>query len=249
MAADGLERGRRASPRRRPEAHLRAQPPPSGRRTGAALRRGRRRRRDGPLPAASTTTCRASVAPGVRATFRDAGHILGSAIIELDVEEAERALAPPRLLRRPGAPGHAHHPRPDGHRRRRRLRDHGVDLRRPRARAGRRRPSDCWPRSCARRPATGASCSSRPSPSGAPRRSSGTWTGCSRPARSRTCRCTSTRRWPRTRATSTAATRATTTRRPTRCCEAGETPLDYPGALVTNEPRGIARHRSTRRAR
>ena len=75
------------------------------------------------------------------------------------------------LLRRPGAPGHAHHLRPDRHRRRRRLRDHGVDLWRTRARAGRTRPSGCWPRSCARRPRTGASCSSRPSPSAAPRRS------------------------------------------------------------------------------
>jgi metallo-beta-lactamase family protein len=35
------------------------------------------------------------VAPGIRATFSDAGHILGSAIISLDVEEADR---PPRRL-------------------------------------------------------------------------------------------------------------------------------------------------------
>jgi metallo-beta-lactamase family protein len=47
------------------------------------------------------------VAPGVRATFRDAGHILGSAIIELDVEEGS---GPPRRLvfsgdlGRPGTP-------------------------------------------------------------------------------------------------------------------------------------------------
>jgi metallo-beta-lactamase family protein len=47
------------------------------------------------------------VAPGIRATFRDAGHILGSAIIVLDVEEADR---PPRRivfsgdLGRPGTP-------------------------------------------------------------------------------------------------------------------------------------------------
>jgi metallo-beta-lactamase family protein len=47
------------------------------------------------------------VAPGVRATFRDAGHILGSAIIEIDVEEGS---GPPRRmvfsgdLGRPGTP-------------------------------------------------------------------------------------------------------------------------------------------------
>jgi metallo-beta-lactamase family protein len=47
------------------------------------------------------------VAPGIRATFRDAGHILGSAIIVLDVQETDR---PPRRLvfsgdlGRPGTP-------------------------------------------------------------------------------------------------------------------------------------------------
>ncbi len=39
------------------------------------------------------------VAPGIRATFRDAGHILGSAIIVLDVEEGDGTGPPAGLLR------------------------------------------------------------------------------------------------------------------------------------------------------
>ena len=52
--------------------------------------------------------------PGVRATFHDAGHILGSAIIVLDVEEAERDdHAASSFSGDLGRPGHAHPPRPD----------------------------------------------------------------------------------------------------------------------------------------
>ena len=74
------------------------------------------------------------VAPGIHATFVDAGHILGSAIIRL-ARPGDRGWrgAVDRLLRRPRPAGHADPARPDGHDRRR-LRPRRVDLRRPRAR-------------------------------------------------------------------------------------------------------------------
>ena len=152
--------------------------------------------------------------PGIHATFVDAGHILGSAIIRLRVTERRRRREhADRLLGRPRPAGHADHPRPD-RRDRRRLRPRRVDLRRPRARARATRRPASWPRPSGSSPTATASCSSRRSRSAGPRRSSGSSTGCSRPARSRRCRCTSTRRWPRRRPTSTAATPTTTTRRP-----------------------------------
>ena len=58
------------------------------------------------------------VAPGIHATFLDAGHILGSAIIRLRVEAAGRTAGPERettivFSGDLGRPGHADHPRPD----------------------------------------------------------------------------------------------------------------------------------------
>ena len=72
-----------------------------------------------------------SITDGVTAVFHDAGHILGSAIIELRVTDGGRD-AHDRLLRRPRSRRHPDPPRPDADRRRR-LRRHRVDLRQPRA--------------------------------------------------------------------------------------------------------------------
>ena len=72
------------------------------------------------------------VAPGVRATFVDAGHILGSASVILECTEGELA-APARLLRRRRTMGTSDHPRSQAARRRGR-RHHGVDVRRSRPR-------------------------------------------------------------------------------------------------------------------
>ena len=144
----------------------------------AALRRARRARPRSSSSAGSTTTRRSRSRPGIHATFVDAGHILGSAIIRLRVADHDGG---PELrivfsgdLGRTGTPI---------------LRDptivtdadyvlDRVDLRRARARAGARRPGSS-PRPCGWSPTTTASCSSRRSRSGGPRRSSGSSTGSS----------------------------------------------------------------------
>ena len=94
------------------------------------------RRPPSPRSAASTTATELEVAPGIHATFVDAGHILGSAIIRLRVTRRRRHRHADRLLGRPRPARHADPPRPDG-RDRRRVRPGRIDLRRTRARAGR----------------------------------------------------------------------------------------------------------------
>ena len=159
------------------------------------------------------TTHEVEVAPGIHATFVDAGHILGSAIIRLRVVEREGGPERrTRVLRRPRPDGHADPARPHD-RHRRRLRPRRVDLRQPRARApgrigphpGRDRPA----RRRARRRAPRPVVRHRPDPGG---RLGARPADLGR-ARSRSCRCTSTRRWPPRPPTSTATTPTTTTRR------------------------------------
>jgi metallo-beta-lactamase family protein len=89
------------------EAHLRAQPP-------AIITEDLEPLYDEDDVAAATALFRPveydsprEVAPGIRATFRDAGHILGSAIIVLEVEEGDgpaRRLVFSGDLGRPGTP-------------------------------------------------------------------------------------------------------------------------------------------------
>ena len=82
-----------------------------------------------------TTAASSTSRPGISATFLDAGHILGSAIIRLRVaRQGRRSGADHRLLRRPRPARDADPARPDAEDRRR-LRPHRIDLRRSRARA------------------------------------------------------------------------------------------------------------------
>ena len=117
------------------------------------------------------------VAPGVHATFVDAGHILGSAIIRLRVQDTRVARSGDRLLGRPRAARHADPARPDGDDRRRlcpRRSTYGGREHEPEAESIRllaetvRMVADA-----------GGVCWSRRSPSGGRRRSSGSWTGSS----------------------------------------------------------------------
>ncbi len=78
------------------------------------------------------------IVPGVTLTYLDAGHILGSAIVQLDYRRG-RPAPPVRLHRRPGPPQHGPPARPDGRPEHRHpgLREH---LRQSRARS--LRPAD-----------------------------------------------------------------------------------------------------------
>ena len=81
------------------------------------------------------------VAPGIRAVFQDAGHILGSAMIRVHVAGAggeERTIVFSGDLGRPDTPDHPRPDDPDD----RRLRPRRVDLRWPRARAAGRGDPD-----------------------------------------------------------------------------------------------------------
>ena len=107
------------------------------------------------------------VTDGVTAVFHDAGHILGSAIVELRVTDGGE-VRHHRLLRRSRSRRHPDPARPDADLARR-VRRGRVDLRQPGARAARRRDRGAGGRRRrGRRPMT-ASCSSRPSRSAAPR--------------------------------------------------------------------------------
>ena len=148
-----------------------------------------------------------------------------------------------RLLGRSRPARHADPARPDDHDRRR-LRPRRVDLRRPRARArgrGDPHPGRDGPdgRRGGRRPAR---------PVVRDRADAGGRLGARSAdramARSRSCRSTSTRRWPRRRPTSTAATPTTTTRRRPKLLRDGDTPLDYPNQIVTNDVEGVAGDRA-----
>ena len=176
----------------------------------------------------------AGVAPGITATLHDAGHILGSAIVILDVEEAgaTRRLVFSGDLGRPARPSCAT-PRPSS------TAPTTCSWSRPTAAAStspRKRPSACSRRRSRRSPSVTACCSSRPSPSGAPRRSSGSSTGWWPRAPSPTCRCTSTRRWPARRSDIYRRYPGYYDEETHQLLEAGETPIDYPGAVVTNTP-------------
>ena len=174
------------------------------------------------------------VAPGVHATFFDAGHILGSAIIRLRVQDGpadpERIIVFSGDLGRPGTPI---------------LRDPtamtDADYVLVESTYGGREhePEDEAIRILAetvRLVADAKACySCRRSRSGGPRRSSGSSTVSSSAARSRSCRCISTRPWPPKRPTSTATTPTTTTRRRAKLLREGDTPLDYPNQTITND--------------
>ena len=102
---------------------------------------------------------------GVRCRFRDAGHILGSAIVEVWVSERARTrkLVFSGDLGQPGRPDRA---RPDADRRGRRAGGR-IDLRQPAAPAAAARPSTNWCSSSRTRcGAARATSSSRPSRSG-----------------------------------------------------------------------------------
>ena len=184
------------------------------------------------------------VAPGIHATYLDAGHILGSAIIRLRV--ADEPGGPERVIVFSGDLGKRDTPiiRDPTTVTERRLRPLRVNLRRPRARArvrgaARPRRGRAPRRRERRRPAR-----SPRSPSGGPRSSSGRSTGSSRPARSRPSRSTSTRRWPARRRPSTARTPEYYDEETRKLLEAGDTPLDYPGQRIVKtveESRAIAR--------
>ena len=119
----------------------------------------------------SRTARRREIVPGITVALRRAGHILGSATVEMELAPEGSAMAV-RLLfsRRPRTLRRAHPPRPRAGARGRRA-ARGVHLRRPAPPAG--EPGDGAPRrrSCARSPGA-APWSCPPSPSAAPRRSS-----------------------------------------------------------------------------
>ena len=94
---------------RDPEADLRAQPPaPRGRPRRAAVHGQGRRARRWPSSRPLRYDKEVEVAPGIHATFVDAGHILGSAIIRLRVQDREggeeRVIVFSGDLGRPGTP-------------------------------------------------------------------------------------------------------------------------------------------------
>ena len=117
------------------------------------------------------------VAPGIHATFVDAGHILGSAIIRLRVADREggeeRVIVFSGDLGRPGTPI-LRDPTPHD------TTPTTCSSSRPTAGASTspaRRRSGSWPRRSGWSPTPTACCSSRRSRSAAPRRSSGSSTG------------------------------------------------------------------------
>ena len=119
-----------------PEAELRAQPPQlAGRPRRAALHGAGRGARHSRSFRPIEYDQELEVAPGVKAVFEDAGHILGSAIIRLTSRTRaggeERVIVCSGDL---GRPGHADPARPDAADRRG-LRARRVDVRRPRTRA------------------------------------------------------------------------------------------------------------------
>ena len=119
---------------RDPEAELRAQPAVLDIHLDAPLYTVKDAERVVPQFAPVDYGVEIEVAPGVHATFLDAGHILGSAIIRLRVTGRRgRRRTDHRVLRRPRPARDAHPARPDG-RDRRRLRPRGVHVRRARAR-------------------------------------------------------------------------------------------------------------------
>ncbi len=177
--------------------------PPEGStetRAAALRRRATWSRRSASSSAAATTATRSAVTDGVTAVFHDAGHILGSAIIELRVHR-RREQTHDRLLRRPRAASGTPILRDPTPLTACRVRGRGVDVRQPRARSARRGDRGARRRPSARWPATRASCSSRRSPSVAPRSSSGCSTISCVTDASRACRSTSTRRWRRSATT------------------------------------------------
>ncbi len=177
------------------------------------------------------------VAAGVRATFHDAGHILGSAIIVVEVTEAA---GDPRRLVFSGDLGRSDAPI---------LRDpttivDGADYVLVESTYGGREhePEDEAVRLLAEAVhATAdhsrACCSSRPSPSAGPRTCCGSSTGCSRPAASRTCRSTWTRRWRPARRPSTSTTRSTTTPRRAASSRRGNGRWSIPARSSPRPPR------------
>ena len=254
-AAGARPRATRATKRRRsrreaaaeerdPEPVLRSQPPEiETEHRRPALHRGRRAGRARASSGRRLRAASVEVAPGVRATFLDAGHILGSAIIRFGRATATGAVD--RVLGRPRTPRHADHPRPHA-RQRRGLRGRRVDVRRARARAaGGGGPAPRRGRAPRRRERR-ASCSCRRSRSAGRRRSCGSWTACSTRGRSRTSRSTSTRRWPRRPAPSTAATRSTSTRRCARSSRSATTRSTIPARSSRTTSRSRARSRPRR---
>jgi ribonuclease BN (tRNA processing enzyme) len=173
------------------------------------------------------------VAPGIHATFLDAGHILGSAIIRLRV--ADEPGAPERvivfsgdlgkrntsIIRDPSVVAAADYVLVES--------TYGGREHEPETEAGSSRP-------------TGASSSCPRSPSGGRRSSSGRSTASSRPARSRRCRSTSTRRWLARRRRSIVATPSTTTSRRGRSSRPATRPS------TTRSSGSSARSRSRRRS-
>ena len=171
-------------------------------------------------------------AQGVHVTLLDAGHILGSALVRMQLTRPDGGRDTVILFSGDlGQARDADPARPDG----RHARPTSSSASRRTAAASTRRPrsrSTCSPRSSTTSSARRACCSSRRSRSGARRTSCGSWIGCSARGGSRSCRCTSTRRWPRAPRTSTARIPRRTTRRPRALLAAHEAPLDFPGQQV-----------------
>ena len=138
---DHRSRARTRRPAQRLAARSRGRPArpaaaPRGRPRRPALHGQGRRAVARPVQGRSHYDEEVEVAPGIHATFVDAGHILGSAIIRLRVQDQdggeERVIVCSGDLGRPGTPILRDPTTHD----RRRLRPRRVDLRRPRARAG-----------------------------------------------------------------------------------------------------------------
>ncbi len=175
------------------------------------------------------------VAPGIHATYLDAGHILGSAIIRLRVADATGgAETDARLLRATSAgPARRSSATP-----RRSPAPTTSSASPPTAAAStspRPRRSGSWPRRCAWSPSTTASCSCRRSRSAARRSWSGSSTGSSSAGEIP--------QLPLYLDSPMASKASDIYRRHTeyfddetrRLLEAGETPLDYPNQIVVND--------------
>ena len=158
-----LRHARHARPLRRDAARRRAHPgeglrvpgaPRPGRpRERAALHHGRRRRGAGPDRRRCRTGGSHHLRKHLALEFTDAGHILGSASVDLRITEGGGP--PARLLRRHRPRRTADHPRPDPADRPDRHADRRVHLRQPRRTSPWPTPRSGWASSSAGRPARG----------------------------------------------------------------------------------------------